>query len=154
MKVMERIEQMNQLKEKGFSYGSIGELFSISRQRVHQLISGYIAPSYRHHKNGKYTYIDLILKSIFVRDDYICQKCGGKGTLIHHIDKNNFNNLTNNLICLCSDCHLDLHSPKKFPEWVITKGNKYALGCKRTEKAKKKLSDFAKTRKRKNGRFV
>jgi len=41
---MDRIKQMKQLKEKGFSYGSISKLFNISRQRVHQLISGYISP--------------------------------------------------------------------------------------------------------------
>jgi hypothetical protein len=112
---MDRIKQMKQLKEKGFSYGSISKLFNISRQRVHQLISGYISPD----KQNKG--LNKLFEFIFERDNKECQICGRvfktiikskNNLLIHHIDKNWNNNNPNNLICLCNNCHLRLHGPR------------------------------------------
>ena len=108
---MKKIEQMKQLKEKGLSYGSIGKIFGISRQRVHQLISGYACPS-RRKKELKYKWLDKLFKSILERDNHKCQICGEGANFIHHIDKDNFNNNPNNLISICSKCHLELHRPE------------------------------------------
>ena len=108
---MNRKESMKQLKEKGFSYGSIGKLFKISRQRVHVIISNYIPPCQRNYGIGKER--ELIFKSIFERDKFSCQICGKIGILIHHIDKNDSNNTLTNLVCLCNNCHLNLHRPIK-----------------------------------------
>jgi len=111
---MDRIKQMKQLKKKGLSYQSISQVFGISRQRVHQLISGYVSPSCIK-KTGWKSKIWLLklFDAIFERDNYVCQFCKKKGILIHHIDKDNKNNNPNNLICLCNKCHLKLHSPFK-----------------------------------------
>ena len=112
---MDRREQMRQLKmEKGMSYQTIGKLFSISRQRVHQLVSGYITTTERKRHPIKNVEINRIFEKIFQRDNHTCQICGEKGILIHHIDKNWQNNNFNNLVCLCNNCHLTLHRPKEF----------------------------------------
>ena len=117
---MERKKQMKQLKEKGLSYGSIGKLFDISRQRVHQLISGYVNTDKR--KRNKNKELNKLFESVFERDNNECQICEGKDTLIiHHIDKNWRNNISNNLVCLCNICHLNLHRPnmkkENNPRW-------------------------------------
>jgi len=107
---MDRIERMQELKNKGLSYQAIGLVFGISRQRVHQLISGYDKPRKSgQHPNGWYTKIKL---SVLVRDDMKCQKCGETDSLtIHHIDGDDRNNDIPNLLTLCNNCHLDLHRP-------------------------------------------
>lgn len=35
------IEEMNQLREQGLTYQTIGDKFGLSRQRIHQILSGY-----------------------------------------------------------------------------------------------------------------
>ena len=37
----ERIKKMINLRKKGLSYRQIGKKFGISRQRVHQILTGY-----------------------------------------------------------------------------------------------------------------
>jgi len=123
---------MKQLKKKGLSYGSIGELFSISRQRVHQLISGYITPNQR--KYPKYKWLVKLFESILERDNYKCQICKEKAQLVHHIDKDNSNNNPNNLVSLCNKCHLKLHFPNKITEW----GKRRMIEKNTKEKIKKK----------------
>jgi hypothetical protein len=44
-------------------------------------------------------------KSIKQRDNYKCQLCGKKGTDIHHINYDTFDNNNKNLITLCRNCH-------------------------------------------------
>ncbi len=103
---MDRIKQMKQLREKGFSYNSIGKMFNISGSRIHQLISGY-SPSQKNSELLKAIY-DIIYK----RDKLTCQKCGKKTDIIvHHIDGNNDNSNLENLVCLCRPCHKKTHSP-------------------------------------------
>lgn len=108
---MDRKENMIRLKEKGYSYGSIGDLYGISRQRVHQLISGYgILRKRLYRKNGEYWRTH---NAILLRDNYECQKCGNTNNnlIVHHIDGNDYNNTFDNLITLCNNCHLNLHRP-------------------------------------------
>jgi len=101
-------KKMLNLKNKGFSYGKIGKLFNLSRQRIHQIISEYGKLL----DNSDYS---EICQKIFKRDDNICQKCGEAdlNLIVHHIDKNDSNNEFTNLITLCNNCHLDLHRPDK-----------------------------------------
>ena len=108
---MTRKEQMQQCREKGLSYQQIGALFGCSRQRVHQILSGYqIAKKSLEHKKGWYNQLRL---AVFVRDNGECQKCGSvEGIILHHIDGNNANNALDNLITVCNNCHLDIHRPK------------------------------------------
>lgn len=105
---MDRVKQMISLKQKGLSYESIGKLFGISRQRIHQLISGYDKLSTGHNKFVKWygDLRDLILE----RDEYTCQQCQGTDELIvHHLNGNDRNNSPSNLITICKYCHLNLH---------------------------------------------
>jgi 5-methylcytosine-specific restriction endonuclease McrA len=44
-------------------------------------------------------------KLIKARDDYTCQLCHKKGTIVHHIDYNKKNCNPKNLITLCESCH-------------------------------------------------
>ena len=44
------------------------------------------------------------------RDNFTCQKCNNKKSLIvHHIDENTQNNSLENLVTLCRSCHGKLH---------------------------------------------
>lgn len=105
-----RKANMLRLKELGYSYGAISQLYGISRQRVHQIISGYsknLKRVSRH--NGCYW---KIYNMVLNRDSHICQKCGSdEKVIVHHIDSNDDNNEIANLITLCNKCHLDLHRP-------------------------------------------
>ena len=107
---MDRRENMIRLKKQGYSYAVIGALYGLSRQRVHQLISGYARNLKRlNRKNGYYWHIH---NAIIQRDGNKCQKCGSnKYLIVHHIDGDNTNNEFMNLITLCNKCHLDLHRP-------------------------------------------
>jgi len=110
--MMERKDRMTELRNKGLSYQSIGALFGITRQRVHQILSGYHKLNHSdQHKNGWYRKIKNI---VIERDGEQCQICHSKDNLIvHHIDKNCENNNLSNLITLCNHCHLNIHRPNK-----------------------------------------
>ena len=153
---MTKQEQMRQLKEeKGMSYQTIGGLFGISRQRVHQILSGYITTFKRKRGYIQNAEINKIFKKIFQRDNYICQVCRKKGILIHHIDKNWQNNNFNNLVCLCNNCHLNLHRPKEQSAISREKNRQSHLGKKLSEETKRKIKISAKNRNRnKKGQFV
>lgn len=65
-------------------------------------------------------------ESIRFRDGYRCQGCGcpqlenKRALIVHHKDCNKKNNTFNNLITLCSSCHVTLH-------WKIKKGEKQCV---------------------------
>lgn len=102
---LNRIKQMQGLRDRGLSYGQIAGLFGLSRQRVQQLLSGY------HKLNNVNWYTDLC-SFILLRDDNKCSKCDETANLlVHHLDDNNSNNKLSNLVTLCSKCHLALHRP-------------------------------------------
>ena len=109
-KKTDRNRRMTSLREKGFSYGAIGKVFNISRQRVHQLLSGYVKLQTG---NNKFVgWYKKIHQSVLWRDNHTCQKCGRRGELVHHLDSNDTHNNPTNLITLCRKCHLGLHRPK------------------------------------------
>lgn len=127
---MNNKENMIRLKQQGYSYAVIGVLYGITRQRVHQLISGY-------HRNNKGLkdkggWYRQIRNRIIQRDGGRCQKCGAtKNLVIHHLDGDDNNNAFPNLITLCNECHLTLHRPDG---WDIYRND----GKKKLTEARKK----------------
>lgn len=115
---------MRELRAKDLSYGAIGKLFKVSRQRVHQIVSGYVNPSNRVH------WLNEFFEAILKRDNHICQKCEKGAILIHHIDKDNSNNNPSNLVALCNSCHLDLHREKERSKGTKKKISKAMRGKK------------------------
>jgi len=114
--------KMSELRKRGFSYGAIGKIFGISRQRAHQITSDYKSTANRPIWLNKF--FETILQE---RDNNTCQICGEKAVLIHHIDKNNSNNNPTNLISLCNNCHLNLHRPTEQSKKARTE--KECLSC-------------------------
>lgn len=116
----ERFEKMNEMRQKGLSYQSIGRLFNISRARAHQILSGYNSPAFFQSKKQKLNTAkekDKERKMILIRDNFTCkwgERCKGEKVdknklVIHHIDFDDRNNNPNNLIVLCNKCHLFFH---------------------------------------------
>ncbi len=73
----------------------------------------------RKHKPSRMLLIegwDEIRKAIIERDGYQCRNCERDGVEavlhIHHKDRDRTNNAPDNLITLCSDCHLAVHGGK------------------------------------------
>ncbi len=111
---MNRKESMQGLRSKGLSYGQIGKLWGISRQRVHQILSGYENNLKAIRENGWYGTMRLI---VLERDNHKCTKCGGSNNLlIHHIDGDDNRNRENNLVTLCHSCHAFIHKELS-PHW-------------------------------------
>lgn len=79
-----------------FTYAEIGRRLGVSRQRIHQILSGYKTNTVKIKTRRK-----LINKP--------CEICGHKPDVIHHIDKNPDNNEVNNLMPLCYKCHVEVH---------------------------------------------
>jgi len=99
-----RFEQIKRLKDNRMSYAKIGKLFGISRQRIHQILSGYKSPGYfKRVSNKSEIKLKKIKEVIFknlpdgdlykitnikscsrdqyrelirIRDKYTCQICG------------------------------------------------------------------------------
>ena len=61
----------------------------------------------------------IIRESVITRDKELCQICGKKATQLHHILYKSYGgaDISQNLICLCNECHLEVHSygKKWFP---------------------------------------
>lgn len=142
----EKIKEMKLLKNNGLSYGDIALQFGLSRQRVHQLISGYRSTPNRP------IWLNLLYEAIKIRDKNRCQTCGKKELLIiHHKDRNDMNNNPDNLICLCNNCHLLLHKPIVNEKFRLSNRGK---GFVVSEETKEKLRIAAKKRpKMPNGRW-
>jgi len=47
------------------------------------------------------------------RFDFICQRCGRRAVMVHHMDKDPQNNDQSNLMPLCRACHEASHGRKK-----------------------------------------
>ncbi len=109
-----RIEQIQSLRNKRYTYQQIGNLFGISRQRIYQILHPFDIPfSILKNKKEikkviisknititkltkmKYGSRDRIRKLVRIRDNYTCQICGkvwqkGQRRLdIHHLDCDN-----------------------------------------------------------------
>lgn len=108
---MDRKEQIFELRIKGLPYQAIGQILGISRQRVHQISSGY-SKLCRSLQRGDW--YKKVHDSVLARDNYMCLRCykdNGK-MVVHHIDGNDTNNNPLNLITLCRKCHQNLHNPR------------------------------------------
>ena len=107
---MNRNKRMAELKANGLSYGSIANVFDISRQRVHQILSGYAKNNKSaQHRKGWYAELKAL---VFERDGYKCQRCDSTKTiLVHHQNTNDGDNNLSNLVTLCRKCHQNIHKP-------------------------------------------
>jgi len=111
-----RKAQMQELKDTGYAYSSIGKIFNVSRQRVHQILSGYAKPRKERVKKLSKAYI-RIRQLVLARDNYTCQVCGQVSTrlYVHHKDHNGYgatnkpDNSLSNLITVCPSCHIKHH---------------------------------------------
>ena len=101
----ERDKRIKELREEKISYGKISKIVleefgeTISRQRVHQITSGYKIP------NCSKAMVELYT-SVKVRDNYTCQRCGAKERklTLYHKDSNASNNEPSNLLTVCKAC--------------------------------------------------
>jgi len=92
--IMNRKEQIINLRNSGKPFNYIGKIFHISRQRVHQIYSGYNT-------------VDQKISKALKEDK--CEVCFSKGNLdLHHIDGNPKNNDKTNLLTACKKCHAKL----------------------------------------------
>lgn len=87
---------VKELQKQGYSYAEIALYFSVSRQRIHQIIKNYKNTG-RNNRKKKY------------RDFGKCSECPDVSTVLHHIDFNNENDDVKNLQPLCKLCHLKKH---------------------------------------------
>lgn len=106
---MERNRLLREFKEEHpwASFGEIGKIFGISRQRVQQLTSGY----YKLKSNGEFAHwFSVLRQEVMERDKFICVSCGASaGLIIHHWDGDDTNNEMGNLATVCRSCHQHLH---------------------------------------------
>lgn len=98
-------QRVKDLRNEGLTYQQIGDLLGFSRQRAHQILSGYESMNVR---KGFRKVVNLIIKK---RDGECCQFCMAQDNLIlHHKDGDTRNNNSYNLITMCQRCHRVLHS--------------------------------------------
>ena len=135
---MTRKEQMQQLRDNRYTYQQIGELFGLTRQRVHQIIK---SPNYvnnkvypkipRAYKYGEPIELegrDYLKEKARIRDNYTCQLCGlvwKEGTRrldVHHLNhlesqteaiKYENNKDLDQMITLCHKCHMNVPHHKR-----------------------------------------
>ena len=117
MNTKQRNKEIIKLRGKGLSYGSIKDFINekynltLSRQRIHQISSGYRSPSNDYVRRA-------MVEAIKERDKHTCQfgeLCKGQivddnELVVHHLDFNDKNNDPSNLITLCRKCHSSFHS--------------------------------------------
>lgn len=79
----------------------IALIMGVSRQRIHQIITGYTTLTYKSKK---------VLKLL----DKGCAICHDDARVIHHIDHNSRNNTLKNQLPLCLKCHGKIHRGYKY----------------------------------------
>jgi hypothetical protein len=113
-----------ELRKKGLSYAAIGRLFGVSRQRAHQVVTGYTSSkkqdrTYAHVSLGKGR--DYVRQLVRKRDDFTCQSCfqqweeGRRHFDVHHLDglcgkkSKGYDRVgeIGKLITLCHRCHFN-----------------------------------------------
>lgn len=125
---MNRKMAIRGLKNKRYTLQQIGDLFGITRQRVHQILNEptKIKKLKRHKKkwDRRAYYKQLFEKKEKEKDtlreyfDNRCQVCGKhqkrekRRLAMHHLDQNKQNNNIKNLMVLCSQCHTLIHCNK------------------------------------------
>lgn len=85
-----------ELHKNGATFTEIARQLGISRQRAHQLVTGYR------------TYGISTIKK-FPHFSEICGDCSNPAKDTHHIDGNSANNSPVNLVRLCKPCHYNIH---------------------------------------------
>lgn len=88
-----RLKEMQELKLAGASFKDIADKFSISRQRVQQIMT----PS------------PEVIQAVKERDKSTCQECGeyvGRSGHVHH---KGVTNEIDSLLYLCLSCHRKAH---------------------------------------------
>ena len=82
------------------NYVLAGEALGISKQRVHQVVKGYGETGRRKGRIVRY-------RECFKK---ICENCNiHRSKFLHHKDGNNKNDVPENLISVCKNCHKSLH---------------------------------------------
>ena len=114
---MNRKEIIIELVDQRYTYQRIGDIFGISRQRIHQI--------YRNYHSAGLGGVHLLREKKRKEDKYTCQLCGkvwkeGKRRLdVHHLDEElegkeglKYKNCKDfsRIITLCHRCHLNLES--------------------------------------------
>ena len=92
------------------NYQLVAAKFGISRQRVHQMVTGYTTVSYGRFK-GRWGFSKAI-KELGKK----CMDCGGIGVNHHHLDGNPKHNVISNIRLLCDSCHGKAHTGFKHKE--------------------------------------
>ena len=79
-----------------------------------RILSGENHPRWHKGKNQSKYLIEFKMKrkEIF-KSNPKCLYCDNPAKILHHLDKNTFNNSDNNLIPLCSSCHTTLHNKER-----------------------------------------
>jgi len=146
---MNRKETIQSLRDKRYTFQQIGNLFGISRQRVHQILHHQYIPRKYEYKYGQKIRLegnDYLRELVRIRDNYTCQKCGkvwkeGQRRFdVHHLNllesqteamKYENNKDLSQLITLCHKCHLNLSEHR----------NKMTKGLKEWHKNRKKVTN-------------
>jgi len=111
-------EQIRRLYfEERYTYGAIGGLYGVSKQRVHQIVKGYMSFSTHGFSFARFPY----LKTSF------CKLCSKLATDIHHINHDSSNNKPSNLIAVCKPCHRLQHKGR--PRHDHRKGTENCRKC-------------------------
>ena|ERR1035437_201509 len=92
-------DKVIELCKKGMYPSQIAREVGISRQRVHQILTGYQSFASNHRS---FAYRPNLSKIS------LCP-CGAKAIHTHHKDRNSNNNNEDNLLPLCSKCHYKIH---------------------------------------------
>ena len=107
-------QKLVELRQAGYTYKAIAQLFGVSKQRVYQLVKPLLGKT----RNGKSAppeemskrWREMMTQSILARDGYKCKLCGNADRLLaHHIDGDAYHNDPMNMITLCHDCHGSCH---------------------------------------------
>lgn len=116
-------KEIESLYAAGLTLQKIGDKYGVSRQRIHQILTGYTT-------NPRHLFKRKLRKSI----DY-CQVCGKvKAKLqIHHVDEKVYNNEPDNLLVVCVKCHNQFHlnSRKRWNGLVAEIKTTKCLNCQK-----------------------
>ena len=112
---MNTLDFIREKRKERFSYREIGELLKVSKQRIHQLLTGY-----KSQKRGLQG-IDRTREMVRKRDDWTCQDCGKKWVEgkrrfdCHHLNglcgkkSKKYDKISemDEMITLCHKCHFN-----------------------------------------------
>lgn len=104
-----RRDEIERLLAQGLKASEVARRLGISRQRVHQIRTGYQSYAFflAHHRR---------------KIDYgCCTNCESKAVVIHHKNGNSRDNRSQNLMPLCYPCHVEIHRglPRIKQPWSV-----------------------------------